>query len=454
MPSDTRARDLAERVEELEQQVRHYRDLHEVLRGRLHFERMICDLSAAFVNLPPDRVDEAIEDALKRLVEFLGVDRSTLAEFAENDTKLIVTHYYSVPGIDPPPRGAIDNMFPWLTAKLRRGEVLNVHHVSDLPDEAGAEKAYAYRVGQKSNLTIPLPVGGEKLCALALGTFRAERDWPAELIQRVRLVGEVFANALARRRAHEARKLGEERAQRLREELTRVARVTTLGELAASIAHEVNQPLCAIVSNAQAALHFLAADEPDLAETRAALADVIAEGKRAGEIIQRIRAFLKRSPPRRKRLDVNEVIRGAALLGERQLANRRTALRLELAAGLPPVLGDAVQLQQVLLNLLINGSESMSGLEDAPRELTILSSRPDPATVAVAVRDAGRGIAADALERVFEPFWTTKPDGLGLGLSISRSIIEVHGGRLWAATNPDRGTTVHFTLPVAGEGAP
>ena len=217
-----------------------------------------------------------------------------------------------------------------------------------------------------------------------------------------------------------------------RTELARVSRLTTLGELTASIAHEVNQPIGAMVTNAAACVRWLAAKPPDMAEAQAALANIVADGKRAGEVIARIRALTRRQAPRMELLDVNRKVREVLALAEHELKTHDIVLRTELAPALPSVAGDRVQLQQVLLNLIVNAIEAMSGVHDRARELTIVTAAKEPGAVVVEVRDSGPGLDEEGAERVFEPFYTTKAQGIGIGLSISRSIVEAHGGRLWA----------------------
>ena len=238
-----------------------------------------------------------------------------------------------------------------------------------------------------------------------------------------------------------------------RTELARVSRVTTLGELTASIAHEVNQPIGAMVANAAACARWLAAKPPDMDEARAALENIVADGKRAGEVIARIRALTKRQAPRMELLDVNRKVLEVVALAEHELRSQDIVLRTELDRTLPPVAGDRVQLQQVLLNLILNALEAMSGVHDRPRELTIASTRSDAGTILVEVRDSGEGLEPASAERVFEPFYTTKAQGIGIGLSISRSIVEAHGGRLSARANQPHGAVFQFTLPLAEEAA-
>ncbi len=248
------------------------------------------------------------------------------------------------------------------------------------------------------------------------------------------------------------RQRAEEALQKAQAELAHVARVMTLGELMASIAHEVNQPLAAVVTNGQACLRWLALETPRLDEARAAVERVVRDGNRASEVIQRIRALAKKTEPQMVALDINDVIREAISLEQREMLSQRVSLRTELASALPPVLGDRVQLQQVVINLVMNAVEAMAPVTDRPRDILIRSQRDDANEVLVAVRDSGLGIDSENADRLFNAFFTTKPSGMGMGLSISRSIIAAHGGRLWAAPNADHGATFQFSLPSNSQG--
>jgi PAS domain S-box-containing protein len=233
-----------------------------------------------------------------------------------------------------------------------------------------------------------------------------------------------------------------------RAELARVARLTTLGQLAASIAHEVNQPLGAMVANAAACDYWLAAAQPETAKAQKVLKTIIADGQRASAVIGRIRAQLSRQPTSREALDINEVIRDALELARYELRRNRIVLESALAQGLPRVHADRVQLQQVLLNLVVNAIEATTPV-DGPRQLVVASAADGATGVLVTVRDNGVGLDVQAVGDLFDPFYTTKPSGMGMGLAISRSTIESHGGRIWANPSSPRGAEFRFTLPAA-----
>ena len=236
--------------------------------------------------------------------------------------------------------------------------------------------------------------------------------------------------------------------------LAHANRVSMMGHLAASIAHEVNQPVAAVVTNAHAALRWLDAQPPDLGEARQALGDIMKDGNRANDVIGRIRGLINKVPPRHDPLDINQAIVDATTLTRSELLRHRIALHIQLAHELPVVQGDRIQLQQVLLNLIINAVEAMSAVNEAPRELLISSASNAADSVLVAVRDSGPGLTPESFDCLFQPFHTTKADGMGMGLSICRSIIEAHGGRVWATANVPRGAVFQFTLSAHRESTP
>jgi PAS domain S-box-containing protein len=244
------------------------------------------------------------------------------------------------------------------------------------------------------------------------------------------------------------RKRAEEALRSVQAELAHANRVTTMGQLTASIAHEINQPICATVTNAEAALRWLGRRPPDLEEVRQTLGRIISDGGRAGDVIGRIRALIKKAPPRKEGLEINEAILEVIALTRGEVVQSGVSVRTQLAEGLPLIQADRVQLQQVILNLIINAVEAMSGLGEGSRELVISTGRDASNGVLVSLRDSGPGLDPASLERLFDAFYTTKSGGLGMGLSICRSIIEAHWGRIWAGANEPRGAVFQFTLPV------
>ena len=675
------------------------------LAERLRFETLLSGLSATFVSLPAGDVGPAIESGLQRIVTELDIDRAILAELGPRRELARVTYGWTRIGIGPLPMSVDLHDFPWMGARLGQGQVVHFSSASELPEEAATDRRSVTALGVRSLVAVPLLVGGAIVGSLACSSLRVERAWPDELIQRLRLIAEVFANALARRRAESRIRESEERfrvtadsapwmvwmsdsdgrrtyfnsgwldvtgrrlddeigdgwaatvhpddreaclatvreavrvrrpftleyrlqrwdgehrwildhglprtgtdggvvgyigsatdvtemkiaqqvvaesnalrsaifgslyghvaaldrhgvivavneswlrfadengadaaqvsvgahyldvcqraaamgdadarraaaaitavledgsehgeieylchtpagarwfemaveplrrpeggavishvdvtrrrhaedlAHRQREELARTLRVTALGGLATSLAHEVNQPLAAIVANAQASLHVLDASlAPNLGaagDVREALRDIAADAKRASEIIHRLRGVLRKEHATSPALGVNELVENAVSLLWPDLGRKGITVVRDYDAGVPPVPGDPVQLQQVLLSLLLNASEAITAAGDGPRDITIGTAAREAGLVEISIGDTGIGVQEAEMARMFEHWVSTKQDGLGTGLAISRSIIQAHGGRIWATRRSGRGLTVHVALPAA-----
>jgi len=238
------------------------------------------------------------------------------------------------------------------------------------------------------------------------------------------------------------------RAEQERRALARANRIATMGQLTASIAHEVNQPIAAVVTNAQAALRWLTIQPSDPEEVRQVLDRIVRNGRRAGDVISRIRALVAKAAPRNDQLDVNEVMLEVIALMRSELRSSGTSLQTQLADDLPLILGDRIQLQQVMLNLMLNAVEAMSEARDGSRKLLIRTEQDGSGGVLIALQDSGPGLNPESVDRLFDAFYTTKPGGMGMGLSICRSIIEAHGGRVWATANVPQGAVLQFTLPL------
>jgi PAS domain S-box-containing protein len=295
------------------------------------------------------------------------------------------------------------------------------------------EKEYLHKNGSR----VPVLVGAAK--------FEEASD------QGVAFVLDLTERKQAEKEARES----ERRYSEMQTELAHANRVATVGQLSASIAHEVRQPIAAATTNAAAALRWLRKQPPNVEEALLALDRAVDGAKRVADVIGHIHALVRKAPQRKDRLDVNQALREVIMLAEGEMAKNSISIVTELSEGLPLIEGDRVQLQQVMLNLINNAVQAMSGVGVEPRELVICTNKPEPNGIGVVVRDSGLGLDPANLERVFNAFYTTKPGGLGIGLSICRSIIEAHGGRLWASANTPRGAIFQFTVPVhsVAEGA-
>lgn len=300
--------------------------------------------------------------------------------------------------------------------------------------------------GLRAALALPI-LSGDEVIAVIEFFMKEPQDEDERLVQVITAVAAQLDLAIERKRA-------EEQLLRTQGELAHVSRVTTMGELAASIAHEVNQPLGAIVGNADICLQWLAEGQPDLGQLREAIEDIASDGHRASEVIARIRSLVKKHTPEKAPLDLSDVAREVLNLVGHEVHRKQIALRCDLEVGLPLVEGDRVQLQQVLLNLVMNGVEAMSNVESQRPRLTVRIWKSDGGEVLTSVRDSGVGIKPEDAEQLFRPFHTTKSAGMGMGLAISRSIVEAHGGRLWIEPTRGPGATFQFALPVYVKGDP
>jgi signal transduction histidine kinase len=405
------------------------------LDERLRFEKLLSSLATAFSRLSAPEFDREIQRGLRQVVDFLKVDRGSLIEFSRDGT---TAHSWAI-------EEWMDvGEFPWMTAQLQQGDVVNFLPIDDLPDEAAVDRQSYLMHRVKPQVAVPLLMGGTVVGGLVFSTVGTGRAKSAELIQQLHLLGEVFANVLSRKQR-------EIETLRLRQDLTHIGRVSALGELTASLAHELSQPLTAILSNAQTAQRLLPADAPNLQEVREILADIVADDKRAADVIHRLRGLIKKGDLEFAPLDLNEIVSEVAWLVRNDATIRNVAMTLELAPDLPKVHGDRVQLQQVVLNLVLNGLDAMREPGARGRTLVIRTAMAGAAAVAVAVQDSGTGIDDQEVDRMFHPLYTTKAEGLGMGLAIVRTIVDAHGGRLEAANNVDGGATFQFTLPAGSE---
>jgi signal transduction histidine kinase/ABC-type uncharacterized transport system substrate-binding protein len=424
----------------------HRRRAQHELAARLRFETLISDLLAGQLTTPAAGVDAEIARGLTLIAEDLDVDRIVIGARDDSGESVRVIYAWTRDEVPELPPSIVAGAFPWITSRAGQGHIVIVSPRHPLPPNAATDRQAMLAFGTRSLLVIPLLVKRSVVGVLTCATVRREREWPDSVIDRLKLLADVFASTLARHRAEAAARASEERYAQQRQELTHALRVNTLGELGASLAHELNQPLAAILANARA-LGVLLGNEADQ-DVRETVADVAASAKRAGDIIRRLHALSRKQYVPERGLDLNALVDEVVALLHQDFVRRGIVVKRVAEPNLPAVTGDPIQLQQIVLNVLVNASEALEDAEAGHREITITTSFPAPGLVQIAIRDTGGGGKGVDTERMFERFVTSKPGGLGMGLAISRSIAEAHGGRIYAKPNVDHGLTVYVELPA------
>ena len=411
------------------------------------FEELVEELSTAFVRASEDRIDDEIKRWHKQIVLSLDLDRSSIGRIDAQSKTFHLVHQWARPGTPEIPEGFnLESRAACLTRKLIAGETVVYSSPDQLPPEFGTDLKHMGELVAKSFVGIPMVVGGATVGMVGFSTQTRFRRWPRQVLRRLHLVAEIYSNALQRQRAANANAT-------LRAELTHVSRAATMGELAASLAHELNQPLAAILHNAEAIQSLLAVDNPDLDEIRAAVADIVEDDARAGDVIRRLRSFFRREDLAKTTIELGNAVGDIARIVQSDAVIRNVNLSLDVSPQAPTISGDRVQLQQAIINLLLNAFDAAAGVKHGPREVVLKVPVEQDGWARILVRDSGGGIKPEILPQIFDAFYTTKPNGMGMGLPISRSIIEAHGGRLTASANPDRGATFEIALPTIFEAA-
>jgi C4-dicarboxylate-specific signal transduction histidine kinase len=390
---------------------------------RLRFEKLLAHLSRAFVWVASADLDQRFQQWLKLLGGFFKADHLVLLRVSADRKELEVIHSWSASAESPGPTGTWD---PYLSPE-------------------GLRKVRRW-TESRGYLLCPLTIGDRVLGGLALKGAELGGIPRAERARRLELVAEVFANALQRKQSEEERDRFEFSNRQMRDELAHATRLSMMGELTASLAHELNQPLTGILGNAQAARRILDMSPPDIDELRAILSDIIADDRRAGEMILRVRNLVRKGATEMKPLDMNVLVKDVARLLRSDAMMRNLDIRLELAADPLFVKGDHAQLQQVIVNLLLNAMDAMANHPGSDGQIVVRSGLTADRSVEVSVRDSGIGLA-QSNDRIFEPFFTTKAHGMGMGLSITRSIVEAHEGSIRGENCPGGGAVFYVVLP-------
>ncbi len=406
----------------------------------LRVQRLLTEISTRFVTSQEADTREIIESSQHMICETLGLDRSTLWLFSEDGAEMSLTHYWQRPGSPPLRRNIVarDNL-PWADRQIRDGKSIRFSSLSELPPEAVKDREVLSQYGTKSNVTFPLVTRGRAFGALAFAMLATERRWADEEVASLELIAQIFSHVIGKRRA-------EERAEQLRDEIQRSARAAVLGELAAALAHEINQPLTSILSNAQAARRFITGGSANTGEILAILDDIIRADKHAAGVIRKLREMLDEKPLERELLCLNELLAESCAMHAKDPNNDGIELVFEVSRLPPRVKLARVEIQQLVANLIANASHAMRETPPERRQIVIQTFTGD-GMIHLSVRDHGHGIPPEHLDRIFEPFHTTRGDGLGMGLAICRRIAEAHGGTLKAANHEAGGAVFTCSLP-------
>lgn len=410
------------------------------LASALRLQQLLAEISSRFVTRPAGEMDETIEEIQQLICETLRLDRSTLWLFPVDDSELALVHFWQQPGSVPLRRHFVTNgHLPWAEGQVKRGESFHFSCLNDLPPEAAIDLETLRTYGTKSNATFPLIADGKVFGALAFATLTEKRHWTADEISSLKLTAQIFSHVISRRHA-------ELRADQLREEIQRSSRAAVLGEIAAALAHEINQPLTTILGNAQAARRFIIQGNADPTEILTIMDDIIRDDKRAGEVIRNLREMLAGSPACRELCCLNELVSETIEFLRHDLTEGGVQCQLELAPSLPHIKIARVEIQQILINLVSNATRAMNDSAPENRKI-VIETRASGPTVELRVRDTGCGIPPGHLDRIFEPFHSTRQDGLGIGLAICRRIAQAHEGKIVAGNTTAGGAEFVLSLP-------
>jgi signal transduction histidine kinase len=406
------------------------------------FESLVDALSAVMARMPAEAVDREINVWLEKICLALDLDRSAIYERDEPGKQLRVSHTWVRANFPPFPRNFDLKMVKSAADWVFAGNELVWSRPSELPFEWKDVGRFVERYGPQASAIFPMWAGERVIGAASFGRFRSPRQWNGELLNQLALAVRMFGSAIERKQAEAAARLA-------RSELALAQRRSMMGELIASLAHELNQPLGAIVSNLEGLARLRSQDQLHSARAAKALKNAIQDAKRAGEIVRRVRAIFKSERPHQMAIDIPSLVRETIELVGNEAAFRRITLRIEDLPYVSRASGDRIHIQQCILNLLMNAFDATAQIESRPRAVTISVEAEEKGWIQLHVSDNGAGVDPAVRSRLFEPFVTTKANGMGLGLLVTKSIVEGHGGRLWFTPNPDGGTTFTFTLPVA-----
>jgi signal transduction histidine kinase len=410
----------------------------------LQFEKLLTELTAAFVRAPTDEIDLEINKWLRLVVLELGLDRGSVGQIDPLDGTLIATHQWSRDGVPKTPdRLKAIEVLPWLSGKVIAGEIVVLDDVKNAPPEAAKDLEFAALQRATATVSIPLRIGGQIVGAVVFDAVSGPRNWKPQVVQQLRRVTEIFGVVLERQRSFAI-------IRHLRQQAEHVFRTIPMAEVTAALAHELNQPMGAILNNAQALRRLIKAKNPSGEDLLAAADGIVADVARATQTVRHTREVFESVAGGAETLSLNQMLSDIERILRNDAIARNIDLSLDVPSNLPPVAANRQGLIQVMMNLVLNGFDAVSGQTHDQRRIAIKAWK-SAEEIHISVNDSGKGIDPKILPRLFDPFFTTKPKGTGLGLAMARSILEKHGGRIWAAQNSNPGATFELTLPTAPE---
>lgn len=415
--------------------------IKEQYEENLESEKFILKFSSKFISLPLEKIDSECQYFLKHVVDYFHFERGVLLYITPDKKEPEFLYSWSVDEIVPAPLKEISQSnLPFLFKSVLSGETVKFSKPEDLLPEGRKDMETFKRRGTVSHISLPVSVSGKVTGILAMETFRFQQSFPDILIKRLTTIAEIFAGILTRKKL-------EADASKLREDLNYIAKNITVRELSSSFASELNQSLCASMTDGVAALQILSRNNPDLNELQEIIEDITSANKRAAHIIKELKNRTKKKEKEFKIIHINKVIQNVINLIKISMITNKIEVKVRLNQELPDIIGDELELKQVFLNLLLNGIDVIKDLPYSRRTISIKTFQ-NKDNVVVSLRDLGSGIDKDKMEEIFTPFYTTKSKGMGIGLSISSNIVEAHGGNLWAENNKGKGATFYVSLPV------
>jgi FixJ family two-component response regulator/signal transduction histidine kinase len=415
-----------------------HKQARESLDAAMRFERTATAILVRLLAAPQVERDAVLEAGLREVAQAFGAERATLWRRVGTTTAFTMSHHWLADGLGAPPDPRAPTV-PWINAQIGQSSVVRFARHADLPPDAAADLEALRLLHIGAAVVVPLELSGTVVGALSIATTREHVQWPDALVPRVQLLGTAFASLLARQQA-------ERREQEAQAQAAHAARVGTMGVFAASLVHELTQPLAASLANAETAAGLLDAPAPDLHDLRTTIADIVADSRRGGEMIQKLRRFLRHGEAERAEFDLRGLQDDVLRFVKAEAANKGIEITLDVPQTSLRIFGDRVQIQQVLLNLVLNAFDAVASRDPEDRRVQV-RARPSETGVSIEVHDCGVGMDEVTLARVFQPFFTTKPGGMGLGLSISQTLIAAHGGTLSVRSEPGQGSTFRIELP-------